>query len=730
MLSLSILILNVLISGATGLVVLSKNFRSRINQLYFLISILLVLLSISNYLSLVYLGVHNNNVAIIFIRVVIAITVISIALFYITSYFLDKEEIRLTRFHKYFLSFSIFVAVLCMTNLIFNKTYYINGSTYELKVGYLVPLLLIQTIMGISVSLKLIINKIQIYKGKRKQQYQYILIGLLPALSLSFFTSFIMPYFFHNISLIVITPLYLVLLSAMIGLSIIFHGLFDIRFYVIRGLFYLLLLFGIDILLSVPALFAIKVIFNLNFDAVKFIIASLAILIVMVAYPHVINYFRRKTNKFFFRDFYDPAEFVSNFNNIVVSNFDIHTLLFKISNFLETTFKIADSEFYINNYDLDLSNFVETKNHRLRPDEINSLHDYLSTRRRVLLNLEVERTLKHHNKSFSINDDISLVIPLINYFEGKKKYLGFFILTHKESGQTYNGQDLRMISSISDVLIVAIQNLLHYEEIKQLNANLQERINEATAKLRKSNDKLRQLDESKDDFISMASHQLRTPLTSVKGYLSMVLEGDAGKISSTQKNMLNQAFFSAQRMVYLIADLLNVSRIKTGKFMIEAAKVNLAVMIDQEITQLQETSNARGIKLVYNRPDSFPDLMLDETKIRQVIMNFIDNAIYYTLKGGTVKIDILDLKSTIEFRVEDNGIGVTKSDQPHLFTKFYRAGNARKVRPDGTGLGLYMAKKVILAENGSVIFSSVEGKGSIFGFMLSKSKLAVVDNSN
>ena len=115
--------------------------------------------------------------------------------------------------------------------------------------------------------------------------------------------------------------------------------------------------------------------------------------------------------------------------------------------------------------------------------------------------------------------------------------------------------------------------------------------------------------------------------------------------------------------------------------------------------------------------------MLDETKIRQVIMNFVDNAIYYTPGGGSITVHLLDKGSAVELRVEDDGIGVPKSEQPHLFTKFYRAGNARKQRPDGTGLGLFMAKKVIMAQGGSLIFESQEGKGSTFGFVFSKSKL-------
>jgi signal transduction histidine kinase len=221
----------------------------------------------------------------------------------------------------------------------------------------------------------------------------------------------------------------------------------------------------------------------------------------------------------------------------------------------------------------------------------------------------------------------------------------------------------------------------------------------------------------------MASHQLRTPLTSVKGYLSMVLDGDVGKISKPQKEMLAQAFFSSQRMVYLIADLLNVSRLKTGKFIIEPGPVNLAEMVDQELSQLDETASSKSLTLTYDKPKSFPVLMLDETKTRQVIMNFVDNAIYYTPAGGKINVRLIDNPNTIELRVEDNGIGVPKDEEHHLFTKFYRAGNARKARPDGTGLGLFMAKKVVIAEGGSIIFESTEGKGSTFGFVFPKAKL-------
>lgn len=203
----------------------------------------------------------------------------------------------------------------------------------------------------------------------------------------------------------------------------------------------------------------------------------------------------------------------------------------------------------------------------------------------------------------------------------------------------------------------------------------------------------------------------------------MVLEGDGGKLKEQQAKLLTQAFVSSQRMVYLISDLLNVSRLKTGKFLIEPVPTNLADIIEEEVTQLQETAKGRNLELKYHKPENFPALMLDETKLRQVIMNFIDNAVYYTPNGGHIEVHLTQTPQSIEFTVVDDGIGVPKREQHHLFSKFYRAHNAKRARPDGTGLGLFMAKKVIVAQGGATIFRSQEGKGSTFGFTFPKAKL-------
>jgi signal transduction histidine kinase len=283
------------------------------------------------------------------------------------------------------------------------------------------------------------------------------------------------------------------------------------------------------------------------------------------------------------------------------------------------------------------------------------------------------------------------------------------VVGYTDTAAQHAERDQSLFDRLSDTVGVAIEGKLLADE----NAHV-------LLQLKRSNAKLKALDEAKDEFISMASHQLRTPLTSIKGYLSMVLEGDAGPVPDDQKNMITTAYTSAQRMVYLIADLLNVSRLQTGKFVITPVDVDLRSVITSELEQLHDTIATKGLTVDYDSPIDFPAMQLDETKIRQVVMNFIDNALYYTPTGGNVVVELVDKPKSIEFLVRDNGIGVPKADQHKLFAKFFRAGNAQRARPDGTGLGLFMAQKVIVASGGAIIFKSTEGKGSTFGFTFPK----------
>jgi signal transduction histidine kinase len=185
-----------------------------------------------------------------------------------------------------------------------------------------------------------------------------------------------------------------------------------------------------------------------------------------------------------------------------------------------------------------------------------------------------------------------------------------------------------------------------------------------------------------------------------------------------QSQFVGYGFDASQRMVNLISDLLNVSRLSAGRFIIQPTPTDFVKMVGDEVRQLRSHAETKKLSLIFEPPaEPWPLINVDDNKTRQVIMNFIDNAIFYT-PSGEVRVLLSRTPKSVHFEVHDTGIGVPRTAQAKLFSKFFRAENAQGVRPDGTGLGLYLAKRVVEDQGGTLIFSSTEGKGSIFGFDL------------
>lgn len=581
-------------------------------------------------------------------------------------------------------------------------------------------------IFTVAASIAVILYKLyEIYRSHSKGTKQHKAIKIVAytifiTIGYSVLTNVLIPLISASQNLISLGVFSSVIFAAGLALSITKYSFLDIKLVVARSVAYLL---SLGLLVSGFALFSSLlsryVLDESTGENILMAANTIAFILAILAYPVVKKFFDRVTNRIFYRDAYDPQIFLDQLNKTLVGNIEIGILLRHTVTVIEQNIK-ADCHIYVKSTETTPSRIMGTTKKVLRPEQFKLICDELATiPAKTVVTDELEEHYVYLKRALDSND-IAVISSLITSYAANTEATAYLMLGPKKSGNTYSKQDLRILNIITDELLIAIQNALRFEEIQSFNITLQNRIQEATAKLKRSNEKLKEVDEAKDEFISMASHQLRTPLTSVKGYLSMVIEGDAGKISEAQQELLNQAYVSSQRMVYLIADLLNVSRLKTGKFVIDAAPLNLADMVESEIAQLSQAAKLRKLTLTFNKPADFPTLMLDETKTRQVVMNFVDNAIYYTPKGGKIKIELTTDRSSVYFMVKDNGLGVPKAEQPHMFTKFYRATNAQKARPDGTGLGLFMAKKVITDQGGTILFESTEDKGSTFGFKFDK----------
>ncbi len=553
--------------------------------------------------------------------------------------------------------------------------------------------------------------------------------GLLFTAFLLILSSFVLPSVMNDkkslLSLTSMINLLAVLVFSVSGsLAIIKQRLFDVKIAAARAAVYTLSLGMIAALYGGALYFIGEKLFGgveTTRTIERFIFIIFAIITAAIFQP-LRKFFDKITNFIFYRDAYNTGDFISELNKQLAQATNLDSFLLPTAKIIQKHLKTDYVTFGIREFNGVERRVVSTSKKLYAEEDILALWQAtLSYPKQIInfdeLNLQQiltpeEKILKKILKKYNI----AILARLTDQPTSQNEGAGYLVLGSKKSGNAYNSIDTQVLEIIVNSLVLGIQNALRFEEIEQFNETLQQKIYSATKELKRSNTKLLALDEAKDEFISMASHQLRTPLTSVKGYLSMLAEGDAGKLNETQQQFISQSFISAQRMVYLISDLLNVSRLKTGKFVIEKVPTNLAEVVSEELKQLTESFRAKQQQLIFNKPADFPTVPLDETKLRQVIMNFCDNAIYYTPNGGTITVNIVKRAKAIEFTVQDTGIGVPKSEQHQLFTKFYRAGNARKVRPDGTGLGLFMAKKVIVAQGGSIIFRSQEGSGSTFGF--------------
>jgi signal transduction histidine kinase len=406
--------------------------------------------------------------------------------------------------------------------------------------------------------------------------------------------------------------------------------------------------------------------------------------------------------------------YARNLSQILVSIPDLRSLLERASIEIAATLRCEQVFFFLHYSQVARFHHISagTQGHKsVQIEDIRSLDNYVRSMRRKVYN--TDRLQSHNLRHILRRANVAMFAPLIL----NDQLLGYIFVGNSRNGR-HTKNDARKLAFLGNELIIVIQNALSLQEVRELNATLQQRIDVATKELRSSNAQLKHLDEVKDEFMSMASHQLRTPLTSVKGYLSMVLDGDVGKVSTKQHKVLLEAFNSSERMVRLIADFLNVSRLQTGKFIIEKVPVDIKAAIKQEINDLELLAKSHDIKLKLVMTEKDLPLIADESKIRQVVMNFVDNAIYYSPVKSTIVVNVEHAKNWMALTVVDMGIGVPENEQRKLFTKFFRAVNARKQRPDGTGVGLYLARRVITAHGGSIIFSSREGKGSTFGFRL------------
>jgi signal transduction histidine kinase len=227
------------------------------------------------------------------------------------------------------------------------------------------------------------------------------------------------------------------------------------------------------------------------------------------------------------------------------------------------------------------------------------------------------------------------------------------------------------------------------------------------------NEELQQLDQLKDGFVASVSHELRTPLTSIKGYLELVLDGEAGEVSQEQEQFLRVVERNADRLLGLVGDLLFVAQLDAGRLELELSQCDLAEIIEGSLQGIRPFAEANKIELVADPNGSLP-ISGDTGRLAQLADNLLSNAVKFTPAGGRVRVATRAQDDSVYFEVADSGIGIAPGDRDRLFERFFRASSATERAIQGTGLGLSIAKAIVDAHHGELSFESVEGKGTTF----------------
>ncbi|MDD3374114.1 MAG: ATP-binding protein [Candidatus Omnitrophica bacterium] len=295
--------------------------------------------------------------------------------------------------------------------------------------------------------------------------------------------------------------------------------------------------------------------------------------------------------------------------------------------------------------------------------------------------------------------------------------IGVIFVGNQNEMQTVSEADEEMVSILTNQIGQSLENAQLFEQVYTSRQELESKIQERTKQLASALEKVQKISRTKTEFVSAVSHELRTPLTSIKGYASILMSGKLGEIPDKVKERLEKINKHSNNLVELINELLDISRIESGRIDMNFEKVPIKNLIENTRDLLMPQMKEKQITFSCDIPEQIPDILIDQKHIERVFINLLSNAIKYT-PNGKINIKASYNEKEVLFEIQDTGSGIKAEDLPRLFDEFYRVENDLNQSIKGTGLGLSLVKHIITAHQGEIWATSEINVGTTFHFTI------------
>jgi len=394
----------------------------------------------------------------------------------------------------------------------------------------------------------------------------------------------------------------------------------------------------------------------------------------------------------FYRVRYDYRETINKFTSLVGEVLNLAELSSFITKTIEDTFEPQSLKLFI----FSKGTYQTLKND---PDKISfakehPIINFLHTYERAIGEEEINKSLVSFNEVQRLKPQV--VVPL----KSRDELIGFIFIERRVSGDFYSQEDKNLLSTLGQASAIALKNALLYEEVLENKKEIEQLLAHE-----------REVNESKNEFVNIVSHYLRTPLTSTKGYLDILTKG---RITAEERaGYLTRVYNEQKRLSSLVEDLISISSLEKGELRLFKNNLSLQSVVEKVVDDFSSLAQEKDLYLKTAMKTAVGTINADQQKLTQAIINLVDNAIKFTKIGG-ITIKIAGKSSQAEICVEDTGIGIDPQEMPKLFQKFHRGTSVKTFTYEGSGLGLYITKLIVEAHGGEIKASSELGKGSGF----------------